>query len=135
VLIVVKNVKSHSNPIPADQSIAEIVGRREDDREDLDIRFINCSNGSLIHRLNFLKDFFYFSLQTPQNSSPSLQPQNPRFRVKLRYSTLNTELEISKHPSDLENSPPFMVHKQANSVKFLYFTIFLSMFLMQQLIK
>ena len=39
VLIVAKNAKFHSNPIPADQFTAEIVGRREDKREDLDIRF------------------------------------------------------------------------------------------------
>ena len=36
---VVKNVKFHSNPILADQFTVEIVGQREDDREDLDIRF------------------------------------------------------------------------------------------------
>ncbi len=39
VLIVVKNVKFHSNPILADRFTAEIVGRREDSREDAGIRF------------------------------------------------------------------------------------------------
>ena len=37
--IVVKNVKSRLNPILADQFIVEIVGQKEGDREDLDIRF------------------------------------------------------------------------------------------------
>jgi len=37
-LIVVKNVKFHSNQIPADQSTVEIVGQREDNHEDLDTR-------------------------------------------------------------------------------------------------
>jgi hypothetical protein len=37
-LIVVKNVKFHSNQIPADQFTVEIVGQREDDHEDLDTR-------------------------------------------------------------------------------------------------
>ena len=37
--IAVKNAKFHSNPILADQFTVEIVGQREDDREDLDIRF------------------------------------------------------------------------------------------------
>jgi len=44
VLIVAKNVKFHSNPIPADQFTAEIVGRREDNREDLDTRFVTDSS-------------------------------------------------------------------------------------------
>ncbi len=39
VLIVVKSVKFHSNPILADRFTAEIVGRREDSREDVDIKF------------------------------------------------------------------------------------------------
>jgi len=38
VLIVAKNVKFHSNPILAGQFTAEIVGQREDNREDVDIR-------------------------------------------------------------------------------------------------
>ena len=37
-LIAVKNVKFHSNPILADQFTVEIVGQREGDLEDLDIR-------------------------------------------------------------------------------------------------
>lgn len=39
MLIVAKNAKFHSNPIPTDQFTAEIVGRREENREDVDIRF------------------------------------------------------------------------------------------------
>jgi hypothetical protein len=39
VLIVVKNVKFHSNPILADQCTAGIVGRREENNEEgIDIR-------------------------------------------------------------------------------------------------
>jgi len=37
--IVVKNVKFRLNPMLADQFTVEIVGQREDAREDLDIRF------------------------------------------------------------------------------------------------
>jgi hypothetical protein len=37
--IAAKNAKFHSNPILAGQFIVEIVGQREGDREDLDIRF------------------------------------------------------------------------------------------------
>jgi hypothetical protein len=37
---VARNVKFHSNLIPADQFTAEIVGQREGNREDLDTRFI-----------------------------------------------------------------------------------------------
>jgi hypothetical protein len=39
VLIVVKNVKFHLNPIPADPYIAEIVGQKEGSRDGVDIRF------------------------------------------------------------------------------------------------
>jgi len=54
--IAVKNVKFRSNRILAGQFTAEIVGQREGDREDLDIRFY------LIARrlLQFLKIFFPF---------------------------------------------------------------------------
>jgi len=44
VPIVAKNAKFRSNPILADQFTAEIVGQREDSREDLDIRFIADSS-------------------------------------------------------------------------------------------
>ena len=39
MLIVAKNAKFLLSQIPADQSTVEIVGRREDKREDVDIRF------------------------------------------------------------------------------------------------
>lgn len=40
VQIVAKNAKFHSNPILADQSTAENAGRRKENREDIDSRFI-----------------------------------------------------------------------------------------------
>jgi len=40
VQIAAKNAKFHSNPILADQSTAENAGRRKENREDIDSRFI-----------------------------------------------------------------------------------------------
>ena len=55
--IVAKNVKFHSNPILAGRFTVEIVGPREDDREDLDIRFHPAARS---FASIFSKIFFYF---------------------------------------------------------------------------
>ncbi len=70
VLIVVKNVKFHSNPILADRFTAEIVGRREDSREDVDIKFCYRLNlaveiSASIFDLSFLIPQFFSYLFHP----------------------------------------------------------------------
>ena len=52
-----KNAKFHSNPILAGQFTVEIVGPREDSREDLDIRFHPTARS---FASIFSKIFFYF---------------------------------------------------------------------------
>jgi hypothetical protein len=55
--IAVKNVKFHSSQILADPFTVEIVGRREDNREDLDIRLHPAAR---LFASIFSKILFYF---------------------------------------------------------------------------
>ncbi len=100
--IAVKNVKFRSNRILAGQFTAEIVGQREDDREDLDIRFYLIAKRLLQFSQNFLSFSFnpMSKFSVPAFSNPTDASRAPTSFIGIASSEILVCHQREEFPPD-----------------------------------